>query len=232
MINQRLCQVCLSIGLALFVCKGEAAESNALGRAFDQETGNFLYSEHHSCSEGALECSVEYRDDSGALIVHKELDYRGSLYGPALRIRDYRRETTLVVEPTEQRDVVVDAGFDNFVRSQWSSLSTGESVKFPFLVVGFDKPLNMIAKVDNSKPCSDRELCLEVSLDSWFLGLLAKPISLVYSIEEKKLLRYQGISNIRNEEGDALSVDIYYRYGDSSVVDASAVQPEKMTFHF
>ena len=50
MIRPALCKLCLSICLALSVGNVEAQESNILGRAFDQESGKFLYSEHHSCS--------------------------------------------------------------------------------------------------------------------------------------------------------------------------------------
>jgi hypothetical protein len=232
MINQRLCKVYFSICLALFACKGEASESNILGRAFDQESGLFLYSEHHSCGEEAIECSVDYRDDSGDLMVRKELNYRDSRYGPALRIQDYRTQTTLIVESAKRKGVVVDAGFDNFVRSKWSSLSAGERVKFPFLVVGFDEPLNMMAKLDNSRPCTLQNLCLEIALDSWLLGLLAKPIGLDYSKEEQKLLRYQGISNIRTADGEALYVDIHYQYGERGAIDISTVQPRPVTLHF
>ena len=64
------------------------------------------------------------------------------------------------------------------------------------------------------------------------LGLLTEPISLAYSREKKNLLRYQGISNIRNAEGGTLAVDILYRYEDTRVVGAFPLQSEKATFNF
>ena len=185
-----------------------------VGKAFDRQSGQFVYSEHHFCSEEALRCSIVYRSDHGDLIARKDLDYSPGPYKPSLVMMDYRSAQKLSFGGTGREDLVVDAGFDNFVRGKWDNFSRGESVKFPFLVAGFDKPLNMLAEAADQQGCGESELCLKIELDSWVLGLLVDPIQLSYSRQGRRLLRFSGVSNIRAEDGGTLDVDIHYHYGD------------------
>jgi hypothetical protein len=185
-----------------------------VGSAFDQRTGEFLYSEHHFCAEESVRCAVEYRNDYGNLIARKELDYSPGPFKPSLVMVDYRSAQRLSFGGTDREDLVVDAGFDNFVRSKWVDFTQGGSVKFPFLVAGLDKPLNMLAEAADPQSCEEGRLCLEIQLDSWFLGLLVEPIQLSYSLQDRRLLRFRGVSNIRAEDGGALDVEIQYHYGD------------------
>ena len=108
--------------------------------------------------------------------------------------------------------MVIDAGFDNFVRSRWDELISGNSVQFPFLGVGFDKPINMRAIREKPANCDDDKVCLSIGLNSWLLGMLVDPIKLSYSRESRELLWFSGISNIVGESGETLSVDIHYQY--------------------
>ena len=67
----------------------------------------------------------------------------------------------------------------------------------------------------DQQACSQDELCLEIKVDSWLLGILASPIELAYSREDRKLLRFSGVSNIKGKNGESLHVDILYAYGDA-----------------
>jgi hypothetical protein len=78
----------------------------------------------------------------------------------------------------------------------------------------------MRAVAPSDAACGPTELCLEVKLDSWLLGMLAPPIELAYDRNERKLLRYRGISNIRDSSGKSQSVEIHYRYRDEAGSDA------------
>lgn len=202
----------LSLACIVFFSIRAMADQQILGNAYDQVGGEFLYSEHHYCTEDALQCAVDYRDIFGELIAQKKLDFSVSPFRPALVMQDYRREVELEIDFSDRKDLVVDAGFDNFMRSSWNALDRGESVRFPFLVLGYDDPFNMLAKLDETRPCAAQELCLEISMDSWFLGLLVDPIRLTYSRGDKELLRYQGPSNIQSAEGESLNVVIHYQY--------------------
>ena len=95
---------------------------------------------------------------------------------------------------------------------------------YAFLVAGFKKPLNMRADLDTSGDCHQAQLCLEINLDSWLLGMLVPPIELAYSRENRKLLRFRGVSNIKGENGESLNVDIYYQYDNKLHAPSSVVQ--------
>lgn len=187
-----------------------------VGNAYDRDSKELLYSEYHYCSIDALQCKVEYQDGASEPITHKILDYRRSLNSPELFVKAYREEEDQRFAVSDTEDLVVDAGFDNFVRSQWENLAGGAAVVFPFQPLGFDKPLTMRASERNTKrselECSESKLCLTVRVDSWFLGLIASPIELVYSRGDRRLLSFSGVSNIRGTRGEPLYVDINYRY--------------------
>jgi hypothetical protein len=186
-----------------------AMEPDILGKAHDLDSGEYLYSEQHFCDDGHQRCRVEYLDSDGQLIARKSVDYSANPLAPALLFEDMRRERELRVEPDGGTGLVVDGGFDNFIRSRWDELETGIPVKFPFLVVGREDPLSMQASVAE---CDPGQLCLEVALDSWFLQMLVAPIQLTYDRDSRRLLRFRGISNIASASGASLSVDIRYSY--------------------
>lgn len=189
-----------------------------IGSAYDRETGHLLYVEHHFCPESRQSCMVQYRDSYGELIAQKKLDYSLNPYAPKLTLTDYRRDYQVQVAQSGSENLVVDAGFDNYVRSIWEELDTGKPVRFPFLVAGFDKPFNMRATRVNPQACSPEELCLEIKLDSWLLGMLASPIQLSYVRESRKLLRFSGVSNLKGTNGETLVVDIHYVHGDERLL--------------
>lgn len=190
-----------------------------IGEAKDQRSGELLYRELYFCNADALLCSVEYRDPQGELISRKALDYTQGPHVPRVAIEDFRHGRTEALERKPQESLVVDAGFDNFVRSRWQQLSTGERVTFQFLVVGAKKPYNMKAQRNDDADCEPHTLCLTVEIDSWLLGLVAPAIELVYDREARQLLRFVGTSNIRSTDDKTQQVDIAYRY-DNLAVDS------------
>lgn len=185
-----------------------------VGEARDRQSGDLLYREYYYCSGDELFCTVVYRDPLGSVITRKTLDYSASSISPQVAVVDVRhaRESMLVRDPNDT--VVVDAGFDNYVRSQWSALVAGDTVKFKFLVVDASKPYKMRATRNQQAQCDQGKLCLTVEIDSWLLGLVAPEIELVYSLDQRELLHFSGTSNIRSVADKAQQVDIAYRYED------------------
>ncbi len=207
-----LASLCLPV-LALMVgAAGPAQASTAvIGEARGLEAGDFRYTEHHACSPDGRSCTVEYRDSSGEVFARKAVDFGDGLHSPSLVLEDFRRGLTREVEDRFGEDVVVDAGFDHYVRSRWDELAAGEEVKFSFLPAGRDEPLTMSARRDDERDCDPQALCLVISLDMWLISLLVDPIRLVYD-DRRRLTQFAGVSNITTAEGDSQSVEINYRY--------------------
>ena len=57
-----------------------------------------------------------------------------------MTMTDYRLGIELNLPTSEQENIVVDAGFDNYVRSVWEQLARGESVHFPLLLADLTGP--------------------------------------------------------------------------------------------
>jgi hypothetical protein len=115
-----------------------------------------------------------------------------------------RRETTVALRP----NLVIDAGFDDFVRLNWRELEAGKAVNFPFLVP---------SQLDtyNFKIRKHREVTIEGSTASVIRlnlsGVLAwftPYIEVSYRQADQVLMRYEGLTNIRNADGELLEAVI------------------------
>lgn len=198
--------------LALWLGCAHGSERIIEGQARDLQTGALLYSEIHACGAGRERCEVEYRDTQGALIAHKQLDYRRSPWAPTLSLQDFRAGEEVELAAPADPSVVVDAGFDNYMRARWPELSAGEEVSFPFLVAGQQRPFRMVARRAPVPACDTARLCLEVQPEAWWLRLLMDPIELVYDRASRRLVLFRGISNIADADGRSQSVEIRYTY--------------------
>ena len=211
--SQALAATCFS--LATLGSVAQAVEEKVVGKAYDLETGDYLYSEHHLCNAQTTLCNVLYRDDQGELIARKQVDYSSNLQSPSLQMEDFRLDAQVELQPLGDPELVVDAGFDNYVRLRWDELAQGATLKFPFQIMGRSNPLAMQAKrVVETDGCGSDELCLEVALNSWLLGMIVDPIELTYEVDSRRLMRFRGISNVRGDEGEKQFVDIRYSYSE------------------
>jgi hypothetical protein len=126
-------------------------------------------------------------------------------------------------EPTNKEknfsieSVVIDAGFDHYIRENWQALMTGEQLKYTFAVASRLTTLDMRIQ---SKPCestlsdmnSSDILCLRTQPNGFLFRLLLTPIELSYHRSTQQLLRFRGLGNIADKNGDLLNVDIRYNY--------------------
>ena len=223
--------------LAIIFASGSAATQSStthmvLGKAYEKNTGAFLYSEQHFCSEQRLLCTVEYSDAAGEVFAKKRLDFRHSLVGPSLVMSAYRNQSEISIPASQSDALVIDAGFDNFVRSSWEALNDGKQISFPFLPAGFDKPLDMRALRSEKIDCDPKQLCLDIELDSWLLAMIVDPIELSYSRSNKRLLHFSGVSNIKDEDGETQSVDIHYEYLEEVIALDPEWKAAASTFYF
>lgn len=209
---QRLPEALLLTLMLTTALAGSAHAARIIGEARDLSSGELLYKELHSCESGGTLCSVAYVDNSGIVIAEKTIDYSRDAIAPQLLINDYRSQRELVVEAVAEAGLVVDAGFDNFIRNNWQTLGDSGTVNFKFLVPGRNKALRMRARQAQSGECEAGKLCLEVGLNNWLLGALTDPILLTYSRDSRRLLRYRGISNLASNDGESQMVDIRYIY--------------------
>lgn len=185
---------------------------DVVGEAHDLESGNLLYREHYFCSSDWLRCNVLYRDTGGALIAEKQLDYAGNPLSPSIVLVDYRHSREVRLVDNGDPELVTDAGFDNFVRERWAQLEQGLRISFPFMVTGRDRPLTVRVQSVEGGQCTAEQLCLQIRLNSWLLRSFVDPIKLTYDRASRRLLRYRGISSLRDAQGGTQYVDVRFSY--------------------
>ena len=135
----------LSTGLLLFALSAPLAAADTIGQtvgsAYDLESDELLYRETHCVSEDNLAREVIYQDAEGKLIARKELDYSSGATTPSFVQQNFYSGEFIEVafgqgvvsmavvdadsgealksaeeKPSQDLPVVIDAGFDAFVR--------------------------------------------------------------------------------------------------------------------
>ncbi|WP_457804868.1 hypothetical protein [Stenotrophomonas maltophilia] len=187
--------------------------------------GRILYHEVHwrrDASEGA-EHWVLYQCPGGQPFARKHLPASPLAQARGYTLQDRRSGQTAEIEaasgavsvvwkedaasPPRQRrldlppDAVIDAGFDAAVRLHWTALMQGERVSMPFLVPGRQRyfPVQVWHTGALRWQGIDAQ-SIEVSLDTWYGGV-APRLSLVYANADRRLLEFNGTSNLRDARG-------------------------------
>lgn len=123
---------------------------------------------------------------------------------------------------SEVPGLVIDSGFDEFIRSNWQTLMTQGSLSLQFLVpsrletLGFQLQHLRTGNEDGT-PTEVFRLKLQ-----GILGWIAPNIDVTYSERDHVLMRYEGLSDLRDKSGDNLRVDITFRLSDRKPSDAAA----------
>lgn len=231
--------------------KTPTAPIDMLGEAVRQDTRKLLYQEHHQYAtnaRGQLEHQVTYTQPDGTAWATKAIFYNGRETAPSFELTDTLNNESLKVTVKDnavtiartidgktqkhqlsiKQPLVVDAGFDPFVRNNWQSLSNGNSETFYFLLPRREKLVELRLTPHTCKDFDpDAYLCLSLEINNWFLRMLVDPIELTYSrtgqqpeqLSEPKLehpiqprlTRYLGVSNLSfPNEDDTPQVDIRY----------------------
>ncbi len=112
--------------------------------------------------------------------------------------------------------VVVDAGFDEFVRQHWQALLDGKTVKMAFFPIDRSSLVDFNVKMIKK---SDQQVSLEMSPDSFWVGMVIDPILLDYDTKQR-LISYRGITNIAKysdgePDGENYTAHITYQYADN-----------------
>lgn len=216
-----------------------ATESSgrAIGEARDLKTDEFLYREIYCANGNPDEMEVIYRNDEGNLLARKLLDYSSGRTTPSFVQQNFYSSEVIEVGLTAgnvtmtvvdaansetkkasstrtdgQVPVVIDAGFDEYVRNNWDSLLAGDKHSFLFPFAERDKLVELRIKKSACTYPSGTHQCFRLELSNWFIRMLVSPIELGYDPELQRLMRYRGLSNIGDGKGNGSVVDIRYDY--------------------
>jgi hypothetical protein len=243
-----------TFALALAASQAAAAELRfEEGIARNPEARTELYREQHWIRSQAgqpVERLVLYRCPDGTAFARKRVDYRDSATAPAFTLEDRRsgyREglrrsgaATLFVKDSGEaaeraaaitgKALVADAGFDEFIRGQWSALVAGRSLPLEFAVPSRLRSLPFsLQRRGETVINGEQAWRFELRLDSW-MAVFAPKIEVAYGKQSRRLLQFQGLSNLRDDRGvDSLVARIDFetpvRPSDEAAWAAAARQP-------
>jgi hypothetical protein len=212
--------------------------------------GALIYEEHHLVrfnEQQPAERLVTYRCTDGQAFARKQVDYGDPLFAPSFRLDDHRfgyvegfaKGAAFVRAGSaadEQREVidagaalVVDAGFDEFVREHWDELQRGEAVSLEFLVPSrLDAYRFKLRKVRSEAIFGEPASVFELAI-SGFLSLFADPLEVGYRDSDRRLMHFKGLTNIRKTLDSNIVAQIRFpparedaAAGDASIEQARA----------
>lgn len=208
-------------------------------------SGQFLYSEHHVLKyrDGRLLArTVLYSCKDGSPFARKIASY-GEPLAPDFLLEDsstgmregvrssggsrtvFFRAGRELPEKEAALEVpaglVIDSGFDEFIRAHWELLMTGRAISMQFLVPSRLSGLGFqIQRLRGGQDGAATEVFrLRIS---GALGWVFPGIDVSYSSSEHLLVRYEGLSDLRSQSGDNLRTKIVFRPEDRRAADAQA----------
>ena len=208
--------------------QAQAALLSVEGHARDPKSDRLLYREEHLFrreGERPVERLVLYRCPDGVAFARKRIDYRSSATAPEFELVDargyregLRREggQTMIwsgskpPRPLRKSDgpLVADAGFDEFLRQSWSQLGAGKSQALAFVVPAFGRSLAFEVRGLGRRGSGDAAVQrFELRLEG-LLGKVTSPISVEYTITDRRLRRFAGLTNVRDGRGDQIEARI------------------------
>jgi hypothetical protein len=228
-----LCAIVLLLSPALLCAEMLRYE----GSARDADSGDLLYRETHylEITGGRIDRRlVVYRcANQDAAFARKSVRYGRTPEQPEFELTDARlgyreglqRRSDGSVETFMREDhdseerrarlapdpgFVADAGFDEFLKRHWDALQRGDEVRLNFLVPARLGTLGFKIRKHHDARVGDRDISvIRLSLGAWW-GFIAPHIDAAYDRQTRQLLRYRGLSNLRDEEGSNFNVDIEF----------------------
>jgi len=221
MVSRRLLVLAL-----LAAAPAQAALTFEEGQARDPGSNQLMYLEQHLIrrEQGRpAERLVMYRCTDGTAFARKRVDYSDSAQAPEFTLEDARlgygeglrrsrgNETVWMRPGRGEAErsapvngataLVADAGFDEFIRGNWQVLVSGQSVPLRFAVpsrlqtLGFRVDRQGSLELDG-EPAERFRLRL-----GGVLGWIAPHIDVAYGRDSQRLLRFEGLSNLRSDDG-------------------------------
>lgn len=204
-----------------------------IGRAYDPQSGKLFYTEHHEIQLNEngqyKDGNVTYLDAHGKLFAEKYLSYgeqktlpdthfrelnsplkfstQNTKQGIQLTFQDEQENSSSTVQLESDGYHVIDAGFDRLVNVNWSDLQQGQALNFSFLAV--TRAAFYDFRLVKTQQSNDDQLVLKLEPDNILFRWLLDPAYLTYNMQTRKLMRFEGLTNIR-KQSDNQTQDEHY----------------------
>lgn len=215
--------IAVLIGITVTV----AANANSVtfkGDVHSLDSNKHLYSEQHVIDQKRL--TTDYTSPDGASIAKRELRFENGRvasyelhqlrhdktesvmrHGDTIKITTSDEGTTEIT-PANIDDIVIDAGFTNFILRNWDALTSGKTVTADLLSVARKEPIKLkLEAIDPATSAMAKHGSTEgvsvfrMKISNPFLRFLVDPIDVGYYNDTKQMAFYQGLSNLLDEDG-------------------------------
>jgi hypothetical protein len=209
------------------VYSGDAVELSSKTKVYTEQHEEILEAGKHT---GTL---TTYRDPSGKVIARRKLNFKKSFVTPDFKLEDLRSGYIEGAELTsggvrifwkEKKDspqmekllkadgaMVVDGGFNYFVKDNWEDLKKGKTLSFNFVVPAEQDYYRFrVRKTGEGTHQGKKTLKVNLEVDNFLMRAFVDPIQITYDVQNKRILVYEGISNIDNGSGKSYIVRLSY----------------------
>jgi hypothetical protein len=220
--------------ITLLLCCKAHCETQVF-EAIARYEGRVVYLERHTVvydDQTIIKSLTEYQDAHGKPFGSLRSDFTHSLAAPEYIFRDNRQHSLqgqrwanqkLEVFSQERKQARVvkkdliktpevmigGEGLIYYIGAHLKELIGSDGMDFKFVIPGrlsafdfFIKPLEHNAT----------EAAFEVKMKSWLMGLFGPRLKLIYDLQKKRVISFEGLSNVRNSDGSMMSVDVQYVY--------------------
>ena len=204
-----------------------AAVRHTVGIARDADDNSIRYVEHHQYSENG-DHAVRYFDPARNVLLEKEMAYTGLPQHPSILQRDYVRDMEINLRYDADQavmvtskdggsekftfdvtpDIIVDAGFNAYIRENWESFSEQPKQSVTFAIAGQSRLLAM--NIERQAISADGASFV-VKPANWLVRMLLPEIQLNYD-RERQLARYEGFTNLKAKSGKSRNVVIEFSH--------------------
>ena len=218
--------------LAILFVFPSARAIEMIGKATFKD--QLLYTEKHSAivdKEGFYRNLVtNYLDSNGQVFAKIQSNFDKNKIVPDYEFQDYRQKLRekVTLEPSGQKiniefekagkienntleikkNSVLSQGFHNFILSQFKNLAD-KKLEVYFVVTNRSDQYKFV--VQNEK-IEAGKMFISIKPANFFLNAIVPTIKLVYEIESRRLLTFEGLTNIDDSNGKTLTAKIDYTY--------------------
>jgi len=208
-----------------------------IGRAYDQISGDLLYSEEHYFLNTTFH-TVIYKEPTGKIFARKEVFYLSNAFAPDIYQVNHRNGESINIhmkdnqyliryqenldKPMKTRSIrdntglVIDAGFNKYIQTNWQLLTANQSPSIKYLLPTRQTTIELVIERTSCK--ESNQTCFLIEPSNWFFRMLSKPLVLTYDSDSRKLMTFQGKSNISDSEGNYQEVLIHYDFSPEAAL--------------
>ena len=235
-IREKIMKIVFFIVLLVVSASSNTKIDRYIGTAVDLKTGKFIYTEEHETryvNDVQVSSLIIYKDETQNIIGKKEISFLQNSPVAKFRREDFRFGTIESAEPEgngiklfkkedfkaqPKEEIVsipspmaIDAGLNNMVRNNWERLMRNEKVTFN---LGVPSQLDYfefrVVKEKEEGLVGKKTMVVRFESDHWYIRLFVDPVIVWYDVETRRAVKYEGISNLYDEQGKSYLVRVTF----------------------